>query len=150
MDASTNEFPRDAAGLPAVSATPVVDLADGDRYTLRIAPATKRIGEATVRMLSYNGSIPGPTLRVREGAAKHGPMLASRALGRMRGRRPATLSDGQSGSGRSLRLARIRCRECSRRSTGMVLSALGEPSLFSFPARSIRSEEQRAGQSFSP
>ena len=68
MDASTNEFPRDAAGLPAVSATPVVDLADGDRYTLRIAPATKRIGEATVRILSYNGSIPGPTLRVREGA----------------------------------------------------------------------------------
>src|SRR6478736_3360591 len=68
MGTSTNEFPRDAAGLPAASATPVVDLADGDRYTLRIAPTTKRIGEATVRMLAYNGSIPGPTLRVPEGA----------------------------------------------------------------------------------
>ena len=28
----------------------------------------KRIGDATVRMLSYNGSIPGPTLKVREGS----------------------------------------------------------------------------------
>ena len=28
----------------------------------------KRIGDATVRMLAYNGSIPGPTLRVPEGS----------------------------------------------------------------------------------
>ena len=28
----------------------------------------KQIGDATVRMLAYNGSIPGPTLRVRPGA----------------------------------------------------------------------------------
>ena len=28
---------------------------------------TKQIGDATVRMLAYNGSIPGPTLRVRQG-----------------------------------------------------------------------------------
>ena len=46
----------------------MVELGDGDRYTLRIAPVTKRIGDATVRMLAYNGSIPGPTLRVPEGA----------------------------------------------------------------------------------
>src|SRR3954451_4435459 len=68
MALSTNEFPRDTSGLPAASATPVVELADGDRYALRIAPVTKRIGDATVRMLAYNGSIPGPTLRVPEGA----------------------------------------------------------------------------------
>jgi FtsP/CotA-like multicopper oxidase with cupredoxin domain len=68
MALSTNEFPRDASGLPAASVTPVVDLADGDRYTLRIAPVKKRIGDATVRMLAYNGSIPGPTMRVPEGA----------------------------------------------------------------------------------
>jgi FtsP/CotA-like multicopper oxidase with cupredoxin domain len=59
---------RDLRGLPAASATPVVELADGDRYTLRIAPVSKRIGDATVRMLAYNGSIPGPTLRVPEGS----------------------------------------------------------------------------------
>ena len=68
MTASTQKFPRDTAGLPAATATEVVELGDGDRFTLRIAPVTKRIGEATVRMLAYNGSIPGPTLRVPEGA----------------------------------------------------------------------------------
>src|SRR3954453_10233511 len=68
MTVSTNEFPRDTSGLPAASATSVVELADGDRFVLRIAPVTKRIGDATVRMLAYNGSIPGPTLRVPEGA----------------------------------------------------------------------------------
>ena len=31
-------------------------------------PVKKRIGDATVRMLSYNGSIPGPTLKVPQGA----------------------------------------------------------------------------------
>jgi FtsP/CotA-like multicopper oxidase with cupredoxin domain len=41
-------------------------MATGTR--LGIAPVTKRIGDATVRMLAYNGSIPGPTLRVPEGA----------------------------------------------------------------------------------
>ncbi|MGH3016654.1 MAG: multicopper oxidase domain-containing protein, partial [Gaiellaceae bacterium] len=35
---------------------------------LRIAPVAARLGDATVRMLAYNGSIPGPTLRVREGS----------------------------------------------------------------------------------
>ena len=68
MTASTQKFPRDTAGLPAATATEVVELGDGDRYTLRIAPVTKRIGDATVRMLAYNGSVPGPTLRVPEGA----------------------------------------------------------------------------------
>jgi FtsP/CotA-like multicopper oxidase with cupredoxin domain len=46
----------------------LVELADGDTFDLRIAPVAKRIGEETVRMLSYNGSIPGPTLKVPEGA----------------------------------------------------------------------------------
>src|SRR5690348_8610131 len=67
MTAST-KFSRDTAGLPAATTTEEVTLADGDRFALRIAPVTKRIGDATVRMLAYNGSIPGPTLRVPEGA----------------------------------------------------------------------------------
>ena len=35
---------------------------------LRVAPVAKRLGESTVRMLAYEGSIPGPTLRVRQGS----------------------------------------------------------------------------------
>ena len=46
---------------------PSVQLTDGAVYDLRVAPVTKQIGDATVRMLAYNGSIPGPTLRVRQG-----------------------------------------------------------------------------------
>jgi FtsP/CotA-like multicopper oxidase with cupredoxin domain len=45
----------------------VVELADGDHFELRVAPVAKQIGGATVLMLAYNGSIPGPTLRVRTG-----------------------------------------------------------------------------------
>jgi FtsP/CotA-like multicopper oxidase with cupredoxin domain len=68
MTIPTNEFPRETSGLPAASATAVVQLSDGDRFALRIAPVSKRIGDATVRMLAYNGSIPGPTLRVPQGS----------------------------------------------------------------------------------
>ena len=68
MTIPTNEFPRETSGLPAAAATTVVELSDGDRFALRIAPVSKRIGDATVRMLAYNGSIPGPTLRVPQGS----------------------------------------------------------------------------------
>src|SRR3954454_24556290 len=61
-------FPTDTAGLPTCGAAQVVELADRDSFDLRIAPVTKQIGDATVRMLAYNGSIPGPTLRVPQGA----------------------------------------------------------------------------------
>ena len=40
----------------------------GGSFELRVAPVSKRIGDATVRMLAYNGSVPGPTLRVQEGS----------------------------------------------------------------------------------
>jgi FtsP/CotA-like multicopper oxidase with cupredoxin domain len=65
---ATSTFPTDTAGLPQAAATQVVDLADGDTFELRIAPVAKRIGDDTVRMIAYNGSVPGPTLRVREGS----------------------------------------------------------------------------------
>jgi hypothetical protein len=68
MTTPTNEFPRETAGLPATSTTATVELADGDRFALRIGPVSKRIGDATVRMLAYNGSIPGATLRVAQGS----------------------------------------------------------------------------------
>ena len=66
--ASTATFPTDTAGLPQAVPTQLVELADGDTFELRIAPVAKRIGDDTVRMIAYNRSIPGPTLRVREGS----------------------------------------------------------------------------------
>ena len=68
MSATEDQFTREAAGLPQVRATEVVRLSDGDTFELELAPVRKRIGDAEVRMLAYNGSIPGPTLRVPEGA----------------------------------------------------------------------------------
>ena len=65
--APTDRFPTDATGLPEARAPELVELSDGDRLDLRIAPVTKRLGDATVRMLAYNGSIPGPTLERRGG-----------------------------------------------------------------------------------
>ena len=44
------------------------ELGDGDHFSIRIAPAAKRLDGRIVRMLAYNGSIPGPTLRVHQGS----------------------------------------------------------------------------------
>ncbi len=63
-----DNFSTDADGLPAVRATEIVDLTGSETFDLRIAPVSKQLGGANVRMLAYNGSIPGPTLRVKEGS----------------------------------------------------------------------------------
>ena len=65
--ATQDAFSTDIAGLPGSVPTPTVELSDGAVFDLRVAPVTKQIGDATVRMLAYNGSVPGPTLRVRQG-----------------------------------------------------------------------------------
>jgi FtsP/CotA-like multicopper oxidase with cupredoxin domain len=68
MSTSSDHFPTEVAGLPDALAPELVELADGDRFDLCIAPVAKRLGDATARMLAYNGSIPGPTLKVQEGS----------------------------------------------------------------------------------
>jgi FtsP/CotA-like multicopper oxidase with cupredoxin domain len=68
MSAPGNHFPTDLAGLPEAGMPQMAEIADGDEFNLRLAPVAKRVGDATVRMLAYNGSIPGPTLRIKEGA----------------------------------------------------------------------------------
>jgi FtsP/CotA-like multicopper oxidase with cupredoxin domain len=66
MSKSADHFPRDATGLAEAEAPKVLELDDGEEFDLRIAPVAKHLGDATVRMLAYNGSIPGPTLKVRQ------------------------------------------------------------------------------------
>ena len=61
-------FPTETEGLPAAASPGTVNLRDGDVFDLRIHPVRKRIGDAEVRMLAYNGSIPGPTLHVDQGS----------------------------------------------------------------------------------
>src|SRR4249920_163259 len=62
------DFPTETSGLPRAVPSSVIELADGDTAELHIGPVVKRIGDTDVRMLAYNGSIPGPTFRVPEGA----------------------------------------------------------------------------------
>jgi FtsP/CotA-like multicopper oxidase with cupredoxin domain len=62
------DFPTDTSGLSRAVSPRVVELADGDATELRIGPVVKRVGDTDVRMLAYNGSIPGPTLKIPEGA----------------------------------------------------------------------------------
>ena len=67
-DASDDLFTTETAGLPEVLGPDVTRLADGDRLNLRIGPVRKNIDGAELRMLAYNGSIPGPTLHVDQGS----------------------------------------------------------------------------------
>ena len=63
-----DELPTTTEGLPEARETELVELADGDEFDLEIAPVRKRVGDDTVRMLAYNGSVPGPTLKVPQGS----------------------------------------------------------------------------------
>jgi FtsP/CotA-like multicopper oxidase with cupredoxin domain len=61
-------FPTDPTGLPEAGRPALVEFAHGDTLDLQIGPVAKHLGDTTVRMLGYNGSIPGPTLKVQQGS----------------------------------------------------------------------------------
>jgi len=58
----------DVAGLPEAKASETVELKDGDTYTLTASYVVKNINGTEYRMLAYNGSIPGPLIKVSQGA----------------------------------------------------------------------------------
>lgn len=60
-------FPRDTAGLPEAAAPAETLLRGGDTLLLTAAPVKKSIDGSVSRMAAFNGSIPGPVLRVRQG-----------------------------------------------------------------------------------
>src|ERR671924_1569115 len=62
------QLPTETEGLPEATRPEIVELADRDALDLEIVPVAKRIGDTTVRMLAYHGSIPGPTLKIPQGA----------------------------------------------------------------------------------
>ena len=61
-------FTTETTGLPEATRPQLIRLQDGDRLDLHIEPVLKRIDDAELRMLGYNGSIPGPTLHVEQGS----------------------------------------------------------------------------------
>ena len=68
MGNAKEHFGTEVADLPAAGPTAIVDLPAGGHLDLRVAPVAKRIGDDTLRMLAFNGSIPGPVLKVQEGS----------------------------------------------------------------------------------
>jgi FtsP/CotA-like multicopper oxidase with cupredoxin domain len=61
-------FTTETTGLSEAARPQLIRLHDGDRFDLRIERVRKRLDDAELRMLGYNGSIPGPTLHVDEGS----------------------------------------------------------------------------------
>ena len=56
------------AGLPLAKSAEIVELKNGDTYNLAAGFVKKKIGNGTYRMLAYNGSIPGPLIKVEQNA----------------------------------------------------------------------------------
>ena len=104
MDHETEADPQDlfsteSAGLEESLPPGVIRLHDGDHLDLAIHPVRKSIEGAELRMLGYNGSIPGSTLKVAEGTEivvhvrkrrrpRHDRPLARTAAGEPLRRRP--------------------------------------------------------------
>jgi len=68
LETAGGAFPTDPSGLPEATGPALLELGDGDVLELRVGAVAKHLGDATVRMLGYNGSIPGPTLKVGQGS----------------------------------------------------------------------------------
>jgi FtsP/CotA-like multicopper oxidase with cupredoxin domain len=61
-------FTTETTGLAEAARPRDIRMKDGDHLDLTISSVRKRIGDADIRMLAYNGSIPGPTLYVDQGS----------------------------------------------------------------------------------
>lgn len=53
---------------PVASSTQIVELNDGDTYNLESSFVEKKLNGSLYKMLAYNGSIPGPTLKMKQGS----------------------------------------------------------------------------------
>ncbi|MFA5991773.1 MAG: multicopper oxidase family protein [Candidatus Doudnabacteria bacterium] len=56
------------AELPAAKDNQVVELKNGDTYNLTASIVKRMVGNTEVKALAYNGSVPGPTIKVAQGA----------------------------------------------------------------------------------
>lgn len=59
---------RSIAGLPEATLSETVTLKDGDSYSMTASYVKKEVGNRTLRMLAYNGSVPGPFIKAPQGA----------------------------------------------------------------------------------
>ena len=55
-------------GLEYAGESKIVELKDGDSYDLVMSYVKKNINGKDIRMMAYNGSIPGPVIKVKQGS----------------------------------------------------------------------------------
>jgi FtsP/CotA-like multicopper oxidase with cupredoxin domain len=58
----------DVLNLPSAQPTQTVELKNGDTYNLTASYVQKTVDGTTYRMLAYNASIPGPLIKIPQGA----------------------------------------------------------------------------------
>jgi len=61
-------FSRSTRGLPESKEAQRVTLTDGDTYELEAGYVVKEIGTRKIRMIGYNGSVPGPFITAPQGS----------------------------------------------------------------------------------
>ncbi len=61
-------FSQDIIGLSEAKPSETVELKNGDIYALSPGAVWKEINGKRVKMLAYNGMIPGPTIKVKQGS----------------------------------------------------------------------------------
>ena len=66
--ALAGSFSTDITGLAEAKSSEIVELKNGDSYNLTASIVKKTIGNSVVKMLAYNGMIPGPMIKVEQGA----------------------------------------------------------------------------------
>lgn len=55
-------------GLPEAKPMEIIELKDGDRLTLTASPVKQKVDGKWIRRLAYNGQIPGPVLKAKQGS----------------------------------------------------------------------------------
>ncbi|MFA6050830.1 MAG: multicopper oxidase family protein [Candidatus Paceibacterota bacterium] len=63
----SSKFSVKTYGLIEAKESEIVELKDGDVYELVAGPVKKFVNGKEVRMIAYNGMIPGPTIKVKQG-----------------------------------------------------------------------------------
>ena len=68
-EADLEKFTDDPQGLPLASQLEIVSVEDGALITLTAAPVRQKVDGIWIRRLAYNGSVPGPVIKVKQGTA---------------------------------------------------------------------------------
>jgi len=61
-------FSTSISDFPEAKASETIELKNGDTFNLAASVVKKKIGSETLKMLAYNGSIPGPLIKIPQGA----------------------------------------------------------------------------------